>query len=166
MFKYKEGYRVPAKVTGDEACEELERIRSKYKILTAEIVVEESRPVNSVLHDYFMWNNEKAGELYRRQQANQLIRAIVRYEPHEPEHREYVLVTSNGERQYKPMILAVEETDEAKDAFLHLAAKLNGALQSFVEYNAILKKSGKRLSKQEKYAFNLIQKAEKALSSV
>jgi hypothetical protein len=44
--------------------------------LTPALVVEEARPDDSPLHDRFEWDNEVAGEEYRRHQARQLIRSV------------------------------------------------------------------------------------------
>lgn len=64
-------------VSADKAAKELERIRTKYGILKPELVVEESRPKRAVLHECFQWDDTQASELWRKQQASDLIRNIV-----------------------------------------------------------------------------------------
>lgn len=48
--------------------------------LTARDVLDAAHSTNSPLHEYFEWNNDKAADLYRLDQARQIIRSIrVRY---------------------------------------------------------------------------------------
>lgn len=44
--------------------------------LTPQIVVDDARPGDSPLHHRFEWDNDIAGEAYRRVQAQQLIRSV------------------------------------------------------------------------------------------
>lgn len=48
----------------------------KHGELTPQIVVDEARPKGAPLHDHFEWNDEAAGEEWRRHQAAQLIRSV------------------------------------------------------------------------------------------
>lgn len=75
-YKWKDGFRanVKAEVAG-AVCSDLER-RGE---LTAENLVNVSRPVDAPLHKFFEWNDPKAAELYRNQQARTLIRSIEVY---------------------------------------------------------------------------------------
>lgn len=63
-------------ITADEAATELERIREKYGTLDPSLVVEESRDEENVLHKLFCWDDEQAAELWRKKQAQDLIRNI------------------------------------------------------------------------------------------
>ena len=58
------------------AANELQRINDVYGRLTAELVVGESKKANSPLHGYFEWDNDKAAEKWRFQQARVLINNI------------------------------------------------------------------------------------------
>lgn len=66
-------YKVPA----EDAGKELERIRQKYGTLKAEDVVTESKDPSSLLHSIFEWNNKKAGDAWRINQAKALIRSVI-----------------------------------------------------------------------------------------
>ncbi len=56
----------------------LERLcKSASDSLTAEMVVDSARSSESLLHPLFEWDNEIAGELYRREQARALLRCLV-----------------------------------------------------------------------------------------
>ena len=55
-------------------------IRRRRGVLTAEVVVDESRAEDAPLHTHFEWDDAEAGERYRQQQARELIRSVkIRY---------------------------------------------------------------------------------------
>jgi len=56
--------------------EELEKIATQHKMLTAEIVLQHAVKKNSPLHDYFQWDDTQAAHEYRKVQASALIRRI------------------------------------------------------------------------------------------
>lgn len=66
-------YSVPAQTAGDE----LSRIYAERGELQAADVVEESRPEAAPLHACFEWDDFKAAERYRQQQARTLIDCVV-----------------------------------------------------------------------------------------
>ena len=74
IYKFKPGARVKgsAQIIGGE----LERIREEHGGLTAKIVVDEAKPKGSPLHNQFQWNDKKAAEEYRLQQARHLVAAV------------------------------------------------------------------------------------------
>jgi len=56
---------------------ELNRLEEQYgRGLRAREIVEAARPRKSPLHDYFEWNNRRAGEKYRLHQARNLVAVI------------------------------------------------------------------------------------------
>lgn len=70
-------YKVPyAKVSAQEAGEELARIECEHGGLTPELVVDASREESAPLHPVFEWNDRKAAERYRIVQAGSLIRNV------------------------------------------------------------------------------------------
>lgn len=62
-------YRLPAQKAG----EELERIERKHGVVTPRNVLEESRPGKAILHDLFEWNDSRAAERFRLEQAQEII---------------------------------------------------------------------------------------------
>jgi hypothetical protein len=79
---------------------ELVRINAENGCLKPEIVVDEARPKNSVLHDHFEWDDDKAAYKYRLQEARQLIRCIRIIDPgipidEQPAHRAFVHVSAD-----------------------------------------------------------------------
>ena len=74
IFKYDgRSYGVPAQKAG----ERLKEIENRDGSVTPQAVVEDARPEDSLLHPVFEWDDEKAAEAYRIQQAGNFIRCIV-----------------------------------------------------------------------------------------
>jgi hypothetical protein len=63
--------------SGDVKSVLIEIARRHSGILKPEVVVSVAREPSSVLHSYFEWNNSKAADAYRLEQARQLIRVNV-----------------------------------------------------------------------------------------
>ena len=64
-------------VRADTIVAELERIAGQDDgSLTASSVLDASRPKDAPLHQVFEWDNKKAAENYRLQQANTVIRCV------------------------------------------------------------------------------------------
>ena len=90
MSNYK--FKIPSLYKGldeDAAVKELDRIAEKCGALTPEILVAESRDENAVLHGIFEWDDAKAAEGYRREQARKFLTNIT-YEV----QREEVTITA------------------------------------------------------------------------
>lgn len=56
--------------------QELERIQEDAGSISAESVLDNAKPENSTLHPYFEWDNSKAAEKFRLDQARLLVRSI------------------------------------------------------------------------------------------
>ena len=76
---YKYEWRAQAyPVSAQDAAEELRTIEKKRGEVTAENVLDSSRPDGAVLHDCFEWDDSVAGEKWRLKQSSDLIGNIVR----------------------------------------------------------------------------------------
>lgn len=53
--------------------EYLDGLEKQYGEITPELVLEEARSANSLLHDFFTWDNNQAAHAHRLWQARQLI---------------------------------------------------------------------------------------------
>lgn len=73
VFSLKTGF---IKVDAQKAGEYLEEVNTEYGGITPEVLVEKGKEKDNILHNYFEWNNEKAGEKYRLIQASTLIANI------------------------------------------------------------------------------------------
>lgn len=77
----------------------LEELKEKAEKLDSATVVDAARPKKSPIHKYFDWDDSKAAELYRRQQAIHLIHSInvvIENEGVEHEVRAFINLTSVG----------------------------------------------------------------------
>ena len=63
-------------VDAQTAGEELARIKAAHRILSAAVVVDESRPDDAPLHPAFEWRDPVAAEQWREHQASQIIRRV------------------------------------------------------------------------------------------
>lgn len=72
IYEWKYPLAVPAQVAG-EYLADLEQEKGE---LTPELVLNESRPAEAVLHSCFEWDDEKAAEGYRLYQARRIINNI------------------------------------------------------------------------------------------
>ena len=122
-----------AGITADEAAAELERIRQKYGVLDPSLVVEESRHEENVLHKIFCWDDERAAELYRKQQARNLIRnirVIVTNKNVDIAVRAFVNVRpmAGAYRSYMP----TQEVIENDEAYKDLLEQARGDMEDFI----------------------------------
>lgn len=78
-------------VDPDLAVKELERIENVYGALTPENILEGSKNEEAYLHRLFNWNDQKAANLYRLQQARQILNNIE------------ITIVSDGEPRQMPL---------------------------------------------------------------
>lgn len=122
-YAWREGSRIGG-VKADRAASEFERIRKKHGALKPALIVEEARPEKAPLHPAFEWDDRKAAESFRQQQAATMVRALVVVGEGEHERREYVLVSDlDSGGQYMPADVVVKRVDLFADAVGRLEAK-------------------------------------------
>ena len=86
MYEYAVNkYPVPAQVVG----ERIEELEKEHGQVTPQTVVDDSRPVDAVMHPCFEWRDDIAAEKYRNEQARQLLSnlRIVQVEEEEPDSK-------------------------------------------------------------------------------
>ena len=99
-------------VSAEAAANELTRIYDEKGELRAEDVVEESRPLSAPLHNCFEWDDEKAAEKYRKQQAETIIRCVVVREEHEESAAPVgVRALVHAQGAYHPINVVVNRVD-------------------------------------------------------
>jgi hypothetical protein len=151
--RWKNGYR--GNIAADIAAEEFARISDGEGGLTPAAIVEAARPKDAPLHPAFEWNNAKAAELYRRNQASTMVRALVVLRGDEgcPEHRAFVRVSSEqggnavplsgmAPTHYVPMTVAVQDARMFADALGRFEAKVADAQRSARELQALANAEG------------------------
>lgn len=122
--------------------EEFDTIIEKFGYLTFQIVIKQAENKDSCLNKYFTWDNEKAGELYRKQEFYNLVGFIsvkIQVEEEEVKIREYFPIKidkEDKEHKYIKLDKIMSEDDYTKQ-WINNAAK---ELQAFKErYENIMK---------------------------
>ncbi len=161
-------------VDPEDAFHELERIR-EARGLTAEAVVEESRPKEATLHSAFEWNDRKAAHEHRLQQARQVIRCVQVVMPDQQPASVYVHVQQPTEGaaadsragRYEPVEVVVQSPDLFALALSELQAKVRAAVESVHELERAAKGStdADRLAKVT-LAVKALETAASAISSL
>jgi len=152
LYAWHKHYHGPKKVTAENARKELERIQEKKGAICAEYIIEAAKSKNSVLHPEFEWDNNKAANTYRRQQAQMLIRCIVvNVENVEEPVRAYALVSSETtptDTEYVDVQTIIRDEDLFADAMARLLEEVHSAKHSVDELVNIAKaaKARKKLA--------------------
>lgn len=141
-------YQIPGIMKGvkaGDAAKELLRIRKKHGELTPELVVEESRKEDAVLHKCFQWDDARAAELYRIEQAGRIIRNIVvPYETSGGEQREIRLIgfaktSASPQRVYIPMEEIYKDDVAKQDLLLQAKTDMELFLAKYVTLDELSK---------------------------
>jgi len=133
--------------------------------LTAQLVVDEAKITKGLLHNYFEWNNKKAGDKHRLSQARDLIRNIkVKYYDLGPEKR-----TVDGGRAWENLVTEDDNLPNAPRIYLPKLVIMNDdALRGRLIHRAleevrIWQKRYRRLHELSD-VFSAIQKVRKKVS--
>lgn len=129
-------------VKADDAAAELNRIREKYGLLSPEMVVEESRDKDALLHKCFQWDDSIAAELWRKEQARALIiniRCVVVNEKQETTVRAFVNVSTASEfrRSYVPITEAVVDDTAYKDLLEQAKAEMEFFVTKYAQISEL-----------------------------
>jgi len=105
--------------------------------LTPTIVVKEASKKNSVLHEYFEWDNTKAAKQWRIQQARNIIAGvaevvIIKTKP--SIKRSFFSVTENGQKNYVTLRKAITTKSHRKE----LLSKIRNHLVNTTELMDLL----------------------------
>lgn len=118
-FKWRQGASYPVKA--QDAGEHLAQLEAVHGSVTAQMVLDDSRPDDALLHPCFTWDDFKAAEKCRRQEAKELIGNLVTVHvvekadeaPKEVRIRAFSNV-SNGKESATYMTTLVAMSDEEK----------------------------------------------------
>lgn len=153
-YQFRDGYRRAKGLVADNVAQELERIRQRRGLLTAEIVLEESRKKSSPLHAAFIWDDKEAAHQFRLMQARQLIRSIeIVYEEREDQPRPQFFITKKEDvKQYQPLEVVVHDQDmyeytvQKVQSMLESAQRMMTTLEHMHGINTEKRKKAKAIS--------------------
>lgn len=119
QFEFREGFRIgiDANIVGNE----LEKIRREnHGVLKPSYVIDSARAKSSLLHDYFEWDNDLAGEKYREEQARNLIRHVIIITPQVKSNhvRAYVSIQGRDNGKAYHAIADIMNDDEYREKLL------------------------------------------------
>lgn len=152
-YQWGEGYqpKLDANIVGGV----VEQIEDEYGSVTKEIFLEKSRPEDSATHSLFEWDNDKAAENYRLEQARKTI-GCLRVVYSSPKNADvpvkaFVNVSEFTEKAQYRNIEVVMNDEDSKETYL---TRIRHELNSFVRRNQnveeladILIETGKNLKK-------------------
>jgi hypothetical protein len=111
-WKDSRSFKVPAQVVG-EVLEQIEAARGE---ITPRAVVEEARPVKSPIHSFFEWDDSKAADKYRDEQARALVACVVVRALDGAESksapRAFVSLSSDDGRSYLGIVSAMSDSEK------------------------------------------------------
>lgn len=129
VYKWRDGYPYARRVPAQKAASHLEALRLKNNgRLSARLVVSDAKSERSPLHSLFTWDNRKAAEAHRLQQANALLSCIVveKDDDGNDAHniRAFVVVSGHANESYTSIAVALSDptlrTKILQDAFKEL----------------------------------------------
>lgn len=125
VYQLKAGSRIKtaAEVVGKE-CERLEREGR----LTAKELVNESRPKDAPLHNEFEWRDKVAGELWREQQARNIINSVVVINERKEQHRVFFNIEVKEQEYYS--VDTIMQSEDKKNALLKTVMRELDAFQT------------------------------------
>ena len=134
VAKWKEGFGLYDGVDAQTVAEELRAIGDEFSPAQ---VVDAARDESTELHKCFEWNDGRAAELYRLQQARKVVQALVIEEQAKPKERPEIRVFYKPEKERGYMETKRIVRDE--DAYANLLAQARQELRIFkAKYNCLV----------------------------
>ncbi len=175
-YEIRDGKETYHGIKADVIASELERIpKNSDGYLRTEDVVGQAQDKANPLHNYFQWDNTRAGHEYRLQQARQLIR-IIHIEDDGPLYynipvTRIISIQVEGEedeekteRVYQSATILVKRPDELQSAMEYLKAKMTAAIRAYDDAKNLMRDSAKE--KQMKLVGTHLEKAQKAAAKI
>lgn len=133
-------YSVPAQTAG----EELTRIHEKRGSLTPAGIVDESRPEHAPLHPVFEWDDWKAAEEWRKQQAKHLVCCIVVQQENAKSETVDVRAFEHVQGGYHPVQVILREPDmkmELMRDVLKMTDSYKEKLRALIDVSPVVEKT-------------------------
>lgn len=136
VWKRQQEFKIPAQVVG----EEIERLEKKNEgILLPSAIVRAAKPVKSKLHECFEWNNRKAADKYRENQARELLRKIVIvYESKgkEEQIRAFVRIQNEDESHYCCTARIIDDEELQENVLEQILAELVAIKKKYAQFKS------------------------------
>jgi len=107
QYEFVNGFRAP-RIPATDVYARIDRLqRANGGIVTPDMVINDAKPANSPLHDYFEWDDATAGHAYRKWQARNLLHSI-----------RLVTIQDGVKTSEHRVILSVPKTDESERGYM------------------------------------------------
>lgn len=116
IYKWKTNY---FKTSAEVAAGVMDELSQEGR-LTAANLVDASRPEDAPLHREFEWDNDKAAEMYRQDQARLMIRNIVIINEQSEQQettRAFVHIKEEETSTYEPILVVVKDEDKLQKLY-------------------------------------------------
>lgn len=137
-------------VDPDLAVKELERIENVYGALTPENILEGSKNEEAYLHKLFNWDDQKAANLYRLQQARQILNNIEITIVSDGEPRQmplYETIVKDNTRVYKSIQeFTGPDAEQVRQQTIREINALKNKLSFFSQFSKASKKLGEAVT--------------------
>ena len=118
-------WKVPLyKVSAQEAGDHIEKLDRIHGEVTPQILLDDSRPEDALLHPCYEWDDEKAAEKYRLHQSKMIIGNLVCVSVNDDDQtlpepvRAFISVNDRNEKaKYRPTVIALSDAEMKKKAF-------------------------------------------------
>ena len=127
-------------INPDDAVEELTRLQNLHGSITPDLVVQAAEDEGSVLHKFFEWDDTRAGQLWRIQQARILLNNIqvTVISDGEPREIDVYEVTSKKEGYQSIDTFTSDNIDYVKAGILQQLTSLRNKLKLYEEFDKVL----------------------------
>ncbi len=139
VYKWKDGARVVKGLKAQIVGERIEQLAGANNRLTARVVLDDARSEDSPLHVAFEWDDTKAAEEYRLEQAANLMRCVVvRIHPEDTElTRAYINVGRDEDRRYEPVIRVLSDETLRREMLASAMAELRAFKKKWAHLNEL-----------------------------
>ena len=141
-YAFRNGFKVKG-VSADVAGGELDRIYRERGSLDPTLVVDEARPEDAQLHPVFEWQDEVAGEQWRRHQARNLIRSVEVVQEDKPATPVWINVQpASAAASYVPSDVVAVTPDFLAVAVSEAAKRLSAADEALGQLKRLAQEQG------------------------
>lgn len=122
------------------AVEELNKIQLLHGKITPELIVNQSADADSILHPIFEWDNDKAGHLWRIQQARVLLNNIQVQVISDGEHKEISVyeVTTRDEGYKSIDTFDSRDVEFVRQSTIRQLTSLKEKLKIYKEFKTVI----------------------------
>lgn len=141
IYDWKRNMPVKAQIAG----EHLEKLEQENGKVTPRLIVDDSRPEDSVLHKCFDWDDESAAEKYRESQAGFILRNLVtvnvkQVPQEEPsEIRAFVSVVQNNQPGFVSIAKAMNDDDMRNQVLENALSELLAIKKKYAQLEQLSK---------------------------